>query len=201
MFSERHQGVGLELWTLKKGTNITGLTRAEATVRTAFDLWYFHCSGEQLTTFLDAILDTWTASEWWQVWKIFTRHSTDCKMLVEHVCSFNVDENNSSRMSSVIDVDELFLVTKKTNFNLAFQWRTRRISGYQPFVWPGWFHALIWSNQSEPEVRVSFVGGWRVGTLLWGKCAGTITTQRSSEHKPGPLLSLGLRANIYTCWQ
>lgn len=64
MFSERHQGAGLELWTLKKGTNITGLTRAEVTVRTAFDLWYFHCSGKQLTTFLDAILDTWRPSEW-----------------------------------------------------------------------------------------------------------------------------------------
>lgn len=64
MFSERHQGAGLELWTLKKGTNMAGLTREEATVHTAFDLWCFHCLGEQLTTFLDPILDTWTTSEW-----------------------------------------------------------------------------------------------------------------------------------------
>lgn len=38
--------------------------------------------------------------------------------------SLNVDENNSFRMSLVIDVEDLFFVTKKKTkktFNLAFQ--------------------------------------------------------------------------------
>lgn len=49
-----------------------------------------------------------------------TRHSTECKMLVKPVYIVIVDENNSMRLSLVIDAVDLVFCDNKT-FNLALQ--------------------------------------------------------------------------------